>query len=463
MCLEKRIFLVLPLISFFLINFSINEEDKYEKWIKEEVNLIITSAEKKEFEKLKKDEDKESFIKLFWAKRDPIPKTEKNEFKEEYYKRLEHIKNAFLYGYKTGLETDQGKVYLYFGEPKVFPQGEHEVWIYSTLPWMNIAKESFSFVFSNDGIGYVIDRSLTDVRVMQAFYDYPKKVLLYPELKEPPEHTETLIFTPESFEADLIQKARMSPQEAMLIPLEVSPLFIKAENLSSFVTLLLKVIPQEKAASLQREIVIFGRIESAEYSSDFRQEKVLTSEKDYFISQIGLPVRPGIHDVYIGFFSPDKDTHSITSCTIDVPNFWNQELALSSLLISPQVTEQKVQAKKAEFSVFSFGRYRLQPRFIHEYSQDDFLNLFYYIYNLTSDESQNCSLLIELAFQKGEQRFQLNPQRKSQRIDETATLAEGTRIPLSALPEPGEYELTVRVTDELANTSTSRKIKFKLL
>jgi len=463
MCVGKRTLLILLSLSLLLTNLSAKEDDKYEQWIKKEINLIITSAEKKEFEKLKKDEDKESFIKLFWAKRDPIPQTEKNEFREEFYKRLEYIKNAFLYGYKTGLETDQGKVYLYFGEPKVFPQGEHEVWIYSTLPWMNLAKASFSFVFSNDGIGYVIDRSLTDVRVMQAFYDYPKRVLLYPDLKELPEYTKTMIFSPESFEADLIQKARSSPEEVMLVPLESSPLFIKAENLSSYLTLLLKVGPHERTESLPKQIIIFGRIESADYSSDFRQEKDLTMEKDYFISQMEFPVRPGVYEVSIGFFTPDKETYSMTSDPIEVPNFWNQELALSSLLVSSQIKEQKAQDKKAEFTVFSFGRYLLEPRFIHEYSKDDFLNLFYYIYNMATDENQNCSLLIELEFQKGEKRFQLNPQRKSQRIDETATLAEGTRIPLSALPEPGEYELTVRVTDELANKSASRKIKFKLL
>jgi len=463
MRLEIRTLFILPLVFFLLINFSINQKDKYEQWIKEEVNLIITSAEKKEFEKLKKDENKESFIELFWAKRDPIPQTEKNEFKQEYYKRLEHIKGTFLYGYKTGLETDQGKVYLYFGEPKVFPQGEHEVWIYSTLPWMNIAKESFSIVFSHDGIGYVIDRSLTDVRVMQAFYDYPKRVLLHPDLKELPEHTKTLIFSPESFEADLIQKARTSPDEVMLIPLEASPLFIKAENLSSHLTLLLKVGPHEKIESLPNEIIIFGRIESTDYSSDFRQERKTTVEKDYLISQLGFPVRPGMYELSVGFFTPDKESYSIMSDTIEVPDFWNQEFALSSLLVSPQVKEQKSRDKEAEFSVFSIGRYLLEPRFIHEYSKDDFLNLFYYIYNMASDENQNCSLLIELELQKGEKRFQLNPQRKSLKIAETTTLVEGTRIPLSALPEPGEYELTVRVTDELANTSASRKFKFKLL
>jgi GWxTD domain-containing protein len=460
---EKRTIVVLLLLSFLLINFSINEEDKYEKWIKEEVNLIITNAEKKEFEKLKKDEDKESFIKLFWARRDPTPKTEKNEFKEEYYKRLEHIKNAFLYGYKMGLETDQGKVYLYFGEPRVFPQGEHEVWIYSTLPWMNIAKESFSFVFSNDGIGYVIDRSLTDVRVMQAFYDYPKKALLYPDLKKLPEYTETMNFSPESFEGDLIQKARSLSEEVMQIPLEISPLFIKAENSSSFLTLLLKVGPYERIESLPNEMIIFGRIESTDYSSDFRQERKTTAEKDYLISQIGFPVRPGAYELFVGFYTPDKESYSIKSRTIEVPDFWNQKLALSSLLASSQVKERKAQDKEAEFTVFSFGRYLLEPCFAHEFSKDDFLNLFYYIYNMSSDENQNCSLLIELELQKGEKRFRLNPQRKSQRIDAGATLAEGTRIPLSALPEPGEYELTVRVTDELANTSASQKFRFKLL
>ena len=47
------------------------EVDKYENWLKEEIKLLITSEEESAFKKLKTDEEKDKFIALFWAKRDP--------------------------------------------------------------------------------------------------------------------------------------------------------------------------------------------------------------------------------------------------------------------------------------------------------------------------------------------------------------------------------------------------------
>jgi len=472
----KKIFKpVLLSLILILLNFNLAavNEDKYENWLNKEVNLIITEAEKTEFKKLEKEREKDFFIKLFWAKRDPNPLTEKNEFKDEYYKRLEYAKNAFLYGYKTGTETDMGKVYLYFGKPRVlhpstspsglqqtFPQ---EIWIYPSQPWMNLPKKTFNVVFSHDGIGYVIDQNQTDFRVMQAFYSYPEKILLHPDLKELPFAKKPSLLPPESFEGKLIQQIKSSQEDIVQIPFEKKALFIKAENESTYLTFLLKIEPGEKKEAIQKKMVIFGSLEQDGQSFDFLQERELQEEESYFIAQVGFPLLPGDYKIFIGFATMDKKSYSIKMDRIQVPDFWTQELALSSLLASAQVREKEVADKKAEFDVFSMGRYALLPRFSPGYKKDESLNLFYYIYNMARDENQNCSLLIEIELQKGEKKFQLNPQRRQRKLEEKATLLEGTQIPLSALPEPGEYELRVKVTDELTQKKAEEKIKFSLL
>lgn len=479
---KKILMLVISLVFLVLLNLSAKKEDKYEMWIDEEVNLIITDAEKAEYEKLKKDKDKEFFIKLFWAKRDPTPQTEKNEFREEYYSRLSYVKKGFRYGYKTGTKTDMGKVYLYFGKPgRVFRQDpRYEIWVYPTQPWMDIPKETFTFVFtavevdwthdearrnkepsaSLDSAGYVFDLSKTEAVVMRTFYAYPKTVLLYPDLKELPEYKEVITFSPDSFEGKLIQQMESTQENITRIPFEEKALFTKAENLSSYLTFLLKIDPGESEELVQKKINFFGRIESEAYSCDFRQEKALAKEDDYFISQMGFPVLPGEYKLFLGFYTQDKKTYSIKMDQIDVPNFWSQELALSSILASSQVQEKKAPDKAGDFNVFSLGRYSLSPSFNQEYTKEEFLNVFYYIYNVAVDSSQNCSLLIEFELQIGEKKYKLNSQIRKQKIGEEATLLEGTQIPLSALPESGEYELTIRVTDELAKKAVSRKLKF---
>lgn len=42
----------------------------YSRWIKEDVSLIITESEREAFDKLKTNEEREEFIKIFWARRD---------------------------------------------------------------------------------------------------------------------------------------------------------------------------------------------------------------------------------------------------------------------------------------------------------------------------------------------------------------------------------------------------------
>lgn len=481
----KKKFFTFVLISLLLtsLNLSAKKKDKYHQWLDEEVNLIITDAEKTEFKKLKKDKDKEYFIKLFWARRDPTPQTEKNEFKEEYYERLNYVKKGFYYGYKTGTKTDMGKVYLYFGKPaRVFRQDQrYEIWVYPTRPWMNLPKETFTFVFtavetdwinkerekdvvsSIDRAGYVIDVSKTDSKVIQLFYAYPKKILLYPDLKRLPERKRIEKFSLEAFEEKLIQEVKSTQQNIVQIPFEKKALFIKAENESSYLTFLLKINPGENRDAVKKKMVLFGRVESDEHSYDFRQEKELTQEKNYLISQAGLPVLPGEYKIFLGFYTPDKKIYSIEADQITVPNFWSQELALSSLLASSQIREEKAPPQKGKFDIFYLGRYSLLPLFSQEYSRDESLNVFYYIYNVASDENQNCSLLIEFELKKGEEKFILNPQKRQRKVGEDRVLLEGTQIPLSALPEPGEYELTVKVTDEIAKKTASKKLKFSVL
>jgi GWxTD domain-containing protein len=484
-------------LSLFLILLNFNlpaeNEDKYEKWLNKEVNLIITEAEKAEFKKLEKERDKDFFIKLFWAKRDPNPQTEKNEFQDEYYRRLEYLKNAFLYGYKTGTETDMGKVYLYFGKPRVLhpstsPSGlqknssqetrvvhpstspsdlqknsPQEIWIYPSQPWMNLPKKTFIVVFTHDGIGYVIDQNQTDFRVRQALYSYPEKILLHPDLKELPFAKKPSLLPPESFGGKLIQQIKSSQEDIVQIPFEKQALFTKAENESTYLTFLLKIEPGEKKEAIQKKMVIFGSLERDGQSYDFRQEKELQEEENYLISQVGLPLLPGDYKLFIGLATMDEKSYSIKMDQIQVPDFWTQELALSSLLASAQVSEKEVADKKTEFDVFSLGRYALLPRFSHGYKRDESLNLFYYIYNVARDENQNCSLLIEIELQKGEKNFKLNPQRRQRKVGEEAAILEGTQIPLSALAERGEYELRVKVTDELTQKTASEKLKFSLL
>ena len=88
----------------------------YKNWLNQDVKYIITKDEKKAFEQLKTDEERENFIATFWSRRDPNPDTEENEYREEYYERIAYANEHFASGI-PGWRTDRGRIYITWGKP----------------------------------------------------------------------------------------------------------------------------------------------------------------------------------------------------------------------------------------------------------------------------------------------------------------------------------------------------------
>ena len=77
---------------------------------------IITDAERTAFRNLQSEAERQKFIEQFWERRDPIPGTIENEFKEEHYRRIGYANARF--GSRTGIpgwKTDRGRIYIKYG------------------------------------------------------------------------------------------------------------------------------------------------------------------------------------------------------------------------------------------------------------------------------------------------------------------------------------------------------------
>ncbi len=103
---------------------------------------LITRQERKIFLNLPASE-REAFIKEFWKKRDPTPETEKNEFKDRYFTRIEEANHLFREGGTPGWLQDRGRIYILLGPPEnreKYPTGYRfqdrptEVWYYGPFP-----------------------------------------------------------------------------------------------------------------------------------------------------------------------------------------------------------------------------------------------------------------------------------------------------------------------------------------
>ena len=88
----------------------------YKRWMDEDVNYIITDEERKAFKALKTDEERDQFIEQFWLRRDPDPDTPENEYKDQYFERIQYANEKFASGI-PGWKTDRGRIYITFGKP----------------------------------------------------------------------------------------------------------------------------------------------------------------------------------------------------------------------------------------------------------------------------------------------------------------------------------------------------------
>src|SRR5947209_4517796 len=91
-------------------------KEAYKKWIDNDVAYIITPEERKAFEALQTDEERENFIENFWRRRDPDPDTEENEYRDQYYERIAYANEHYGSGV-PGWKTDRGRIYITWGKP----------------------------------------------------------------------------------------------------------------------------------------------------------------------------------------------------------------------------------------------------------------------------------------------------------------------------------------------------------
>lgn len=89
---------------------------EYRKWLDEDVRWIIGDDERKAFMQLSNDEERDQFIEAFWQRRNPNPDSEENEFKEDHYARIAYANDHFAAGI-PGWKTDRGRIYIMYGKP----------------------------------------------------------------------------------------------------------------------------------------------------------------------------------------------------------------------------------------------------------------------------------------------------------------------------------------------------------
>jgi GWxTD domain-containing protein len=87
------------------------------EWGSGPVRYLMTADEKREWERLSDPDARSEFITKFWSSRDPSPETPRNEFREEFERRVLFADRLLAQGEIRGSLTDRGMVFVLMGPP----------------------------------------------------------------------------------------------------------------------------------------------------------------------------------------------------------------------------------------------------------------------------------------------------------------------------------------------------------
>lgn len=101
---------------------------------------IASEAEKDKYESLTTVDAKREFMYTFWKARDENPSDDKNQYFQDYLKRIAEANDRFTAAKKDGWKTDRGRVYLIYGPPSEIERypnqietKPYEIWRYESI------------------------------------------------------------------------------------------------------------------------------------------------------------------------------------------------------------------------------------------------------------------------------------------------------------------------------------------
>ena len=112
-------------------------------------------------------EEKQKLFQEFWRKRDPSPDTQRNEYMEEYYSRVQYSNEHFSH-YIEGWRTDMGMVFIILGSPNNVDRHPFD---YDSKPY-----EIWSYYEYDRQVVFVDETGFGDYRLLSPIWDLLRRV-----------------------------------------------------------------------------------------------------------------------------------------------------------------------------------------------------------------------------------------------------------------------------------------------
>ncbi len=485
----------------------------YRDWPKKDVALIITPGELQAYEKLKTDDEREQFIREFWRLRDPDPDTEENEFKEEHFERIAYANEHFASG-KPGSMTDRGRIYIKFGKPdsvESYPSGGRyqrlphegggttttypfERWFYRHIPSVRSGVE-IEFVDPTSSGEYRIARNLNEKdamlfvpgagstldeldgretradRILGNNYrrdqDSPFAIMeLHKDLEKAPEFKRRI-------DGGILTGTPALDQNALDFDIRAD-YFKQSDNrvLTAFTiqTTNKELVFQDSGGLQTARLNILGRVstiadrrvgafEDVVATTATREELSDARERRSAYSK-AFVLEPGHYRLDVLVRDVVSGSSGIRHFGFQVPAYQPEKLATSSLILAARLEDMKGQPAGGPFTI---GTTKVIPNLLGSFRRGQPVGVYLQVYDAGIDQTTlRPSVDVEyVLMQAGKELDRLvEDWRGMSDAGQRLTLA---RLISTATLASGEYEIVVRIKDQVNRQTLSPSAKFTVV
>ena len=485
-------------------------------WARGPVQYLMTKDEQAQWNAIKSDADADRFIAVFWARRDPTPKTPVNEFKDDFDARVQYADQHFGTARQRGSLTDRGRILVLFGAPSRAmrsggkgginqpttpgatlgaagaPAGseaedtstaEQQLWVYEGA----VAEKAFAAprvelrFIDRMGQGEMkletprIDLSSAAQRVVMAN-------ITQPGLTEPPTYQQqpapaaqpaaaapaapTTNLKTAALETAVTEARSAKPSNKAI----VSYVEFVAPTGDSYVPVELYV-PGSAGLAADAADTFFGVIEDAagKRVSAFEEPATLTASKtDYFVDK-SLTLPAGKYTATVGLAKAGTPV-VVTAVPLEVTGLTKESTGTSPLILSNNIYELQTAAPVK--TPFAFGKLKIVPKANEAFSNKDDLGYFVEVHNPAIDTATNLPKLqmkMELVDSKGKT-VAGAPLADANALPLSGAVGPGqyaiiNSIPLAQMSKPlapGEYTLKMKIIDTISKQSFNLEQKFTI-
>jgi GWxTD domain-containing protein len=496
-----------------------SEPDKaFTDWVTKDVTYIITDWERKAYDKLTSNEERERFIEEFWRRRDPDPDTDENEFKEEYNQRIAYANEHFASGI-PGWKTDRGRIWIMYGKPdgrETHPMGgsydrpanegsgstttyPFETWFYRYLPGVGSGID-IEFVDPTGSGEYRIARNANEKDALlmvpgagqtlseqlglsnkadriaglggngmngwQREQDSPfSRLILITDILRPPpvkfNDLRQLISTPviedNPLNFDLrVDFFRRSDERV------ISAFTIQTENRDlSF---------QESGGLKQASINIFGRITSAagRRAGNFEDSVITTATTEELLEakdrksayQSSVALSPGTYKIDVVVRDIASGATGVRHQGFTVPKYDPQKLSTSTLVLAAKLEGIGDRPAVGQFVI---GQQKVIPNVARSYHRGQPVGVYLQVYNAGIDQTTlRPAIDVDYVLSKDEKELSKQPE------DWRGMSDSGQRLTLARLLDTqhlaaGEYKLTIRIRDRVTGQTLAPSESFTVI